>query len=98
MADNGHGGEFVNADEAAQILGVSPPAIVRAIRAGRLPALKLDRTWRIPRAALVANGHHAAGGARPSSPPGDPLALIADARASLDQAERAIRAEREGRS
>lgn len=39
---------YYSVAEVAVLLGVSRAAIRRAIRAGRLPAVRLARLWRIP--------------------------------------------------
>lgn len=47
--------EYVNIQEAAEILSCSVGSVKRAIDSGAIPALKLSaRVYRIPRSALVA--------------------------------------------
>jgi excisionase family DNA binding protein len=38
--------------EAGEMLGVGRDAAYQAVRAGVIPALRIGRCWRIPRAAL----------------------------------------------
>lgn len=45
-------GELLNADEAADYLGVRPVTVYRWCREGRLPCLKVGKLWRLRRAAL----------------------------------------------
>lgn len=41
-------------DETAQALGISRTLAYLMVRDGRLPAIRLGGTWRVPRAALGA--------------------------------------------
>jgi len=43
---------YYSLSEAAKLLGCSRGAVSRAVRSGRLPAVRLSRIVRIPRAAL----------------------------------------------
>jgi excisionase family DNA binding protein len=44
--------ELLGVDEVAAYLDVNPMTVYRWCRAGRLPALKVGKAWRVPRAAL----------------------------------------------
>lgn len=46
-ADSSGGRRYVNAAQAAELLGVRPETVVRLIERGRLPAIKLSRVYRI---------------------------------------------------
>lgn len=45
---------FVSPRQAAQILGVPYRTVLRAIRTGDLPVIKLGQRFQIPKSALVA--------------------------------------------
>jgi len=45
---------LLDVKSAAEILKVHPNTVVRMLRAGRLPGLRLGRFWRIPSADLEA--------------------------------------------
>ena len=61
---------FFRVREVAEQFGLEDSSILRWIYRGKLPALKVGRAWRIPRAALVPDG-------RESAPAGDVLDLVA---------------------
>ena len=44
--------ELLGVDEVATYLAVNPMTVYRWCRAGRLPALKVGKAWRVPRPAL----------------------------------------------
>jgi excisionase family DNA binding protein len=44
---------WVTTDEAATVLGCTPRAVVKAIAAGRLPAQRQGRRWRVDATALA---------------------------------------------
>lgn len=46
--------EYLTIPEVAAVLRVSPVTVWRWCHQGELPAVRLGRTWRIPRAALEA--------------------------------------------
>jgi len=45
--------EVLNAEEAAELLGVSPWTVREEARAGKLPGRKVGREWRFSRTALL---------------------------------------------
>lgn len=45
---------FVSVAEAAELLGITRQAVLKRIRAGRLPATKVGRAYVVPRGALSA--------------------------------------------
>jgi excisionase family DNA binding protein len=54
MHETLHERELLGAEEVARYLGVKPTTVYQWCREGRLPALKLGKSWRIRRAALEA--------------------------------------------
>ena len=46
--------EVLNADEAAEFLGVNPYTLRRKARAGEMPGRKIGKEWRFSRQALLA--------------------------------------------
>jgi excisionase family DNA binding protein len=58
MADGGHGSiddEVLTAEEAAALLKVATPTVLKESREGRLPGVKIGREWRYSRTALLAH-------------------------------------------
>jgi excisionase family DNA binding protein len=43
----------MSVEEAAAMLGVGRDAGYEAVRRGQIPALRVGRAWRVPRAALM---------------------------------------------
>jgi excisionase family DNA binding protein len=43
----------MSVEEAAAMLGVGRDAGYEAVRRGQIPALRVGRAWRVPRAALL---------------------------------------------
>jgi excisionase family DNA binding protein len=43
----------MSVEEAATMLGVGRDAGYEAVRRGQIPALRVGRAWRVPRAALM---------------------------------------------
>lgn len=48
-----HKDELLTATEAAKLLGLSPKSVLKAARAGELPARKVGSRYRFSRAALL---------------------------------------------
>lgn len=46
---------YLTVTEAAQLLGISARQVERRIQAGRLPALRVGRCWRVEASAILAN-------------------------------------------
>jgi excisionase family DNA binding protein len=49
-------GELVSVAQAAELLGITRQAVLKRIRAGRLPATKVGRNYVVPREALRSTG------------------------------------------
>lgn len=45
--------EVLNADEAAELLGVSPWTVREQAKAGKIPGRKIGKEWRFSRTALL---------------------------------------------
>jgi excisionase family DNA binding protein len=43
----------LSVEEAADLLGIGRDAGYNAVRTGEIPALRIGRYWRVPRAALM---------------------------------------------
>lgn len=48
-----HDAEILNAEGAAEALGVSPRLVLRLAREGKLPGKKVGKEWRFRRSALL---------------------------------------------
>jgi excisionase family DNA binding protein len=64
-------GTFVNAKEAARLLGVSDATVRRAIAQGLIPAQQLGRVYRIPRSFVAGVRDRVDGLGRVGTVPGD---------------------------
>jgi excisionase family DNA binding protein len=80
---------LLTVEQAAAVLQMHPESVRAQLRAGRLPARKYGRSWRILRDELLAPTGHAAFAARPgidalrhSGPSSGPAALITQAEAA----------------
>src|SRR5690349_25179650 len=51
----GDSDEVLTADEAATLLKVATPTVLKESREGRLPGVKIGREWRYSRTALLAH-------------------------------------------
>jgi excisionase family DNA binding protein len=51
----GESDEVLTADEAAALLKVATPTVLKESREGRLPGVKIGREWRYSRAALLTH-------------------------------------------
>jgi len=59
--------EYLSTGEAARILGVSRVAVTLMVQQGKLPAIRVGRSWAVPKGALLefAKGYKKGGvGAR----------------------------------
>ena len=50
--------EFFRVIEAAKILNYSKKHVERMLRSGKLPGIKIGRSWRIPREGLKVHLEH----------------------------------------
>ena len=57
--------KLVTVSQAAKLLKISPAAIHKAIKRGRIPYLKLGRMFLIERADLISYGKNKSVGGRP---------------------------------
>jgi excisionase family DNA binding protein len=63
--------EYLSTGEAARILGVSRVAVTLMVQRGKLPAIRVGRSWAVPRDTLLefARTYRKGTGGRPQSNP-----------------------------
>jgi excisionase family DNA binding protein len=59
--------EYLSTGEAARILGVSRVAVTLMVQQGKLPAIRVGRSWAVPKDVLLefAKGYRKGSGGRP---------------------------------